>query len=79
MSPHTEGIQVGNEMKELKVKKFQNEITVFTDGSTRIAQRKLARLLNVPQSTLTMHVSNGHKNVNTSKGLDEKTAFLVVT
>jgi hypothetical protein len=64
-------------MKDLNVQKFQNEVTVFTDGSTKIAQRKLARLLGVSENALTGHVTRRSKNINTSKGLDEKTALKV--
>ena len=67
------------------ITKQQNEVTIFSDGSTTISQRKLARLLNVSEGSLTKYVSrlkqnSGlHQNANTTNGLDENMAFLVVT
>jgi hypothetical protein len=72
-------------MSNLLVTKQQNEVTIFSDGSTTISQRKLARLLGVNEGSLTKHVSrlkqnSGlHQNANTTNGLDENMAFLVVT
>ena len=72
-------------MSNLLVTKQQNEVTIFSDGSTTISQRKLARLLSVSEGSLTKHVSrlkqnSGlHQNANTTNGLDENMAFLVVT
>lgn len=72
-------------MSNLLVTKQQNEVTIFSDGSTTISQRKLARLLSVSEGSLTKYVSrlkqnSGlHQNANTTNGLDENMAFLVVT
>jgi len=63
--------------KQLKVLKQANEVAVLVDGSTLISQNKLARLLNVKRSTLSMRI--GKQNYNSSNGLDEKTAFSLAT
>jgi hypothetical protein len=65
--------------KKIAVLKSKNEVVIFKDGSTTISQRKLAKILNINVNTLKAHIFNTHKNANTSKGLDEKTAFLTAT
>lgn len=61
------------------ITKQQNEVTIFSDGSTTISQRKLARLLGVNEKTLMTHISTRHQNANTFNGLDENTVFLTST
>ena len=57
----------------------KREVSILSDGSSLISQRKLAALLGVKASTLKMHIARDHREANTRNGLDENTAFQVTT
>ena len=66
-------------MKDLKLVKEENEISILSNGSSLISQRKLAALLGVKGDAVRKYISRHHREANTSNGLDENTAFLVTT
>ena len=66
-------------MKDLKLVKEENEISILSNGSSLISQRKLAALLGVKGDTLKSYIRRTHQNANTSNGLDENTAYCATT
>jgi len=49
----------------------QSDFTITAEGEAFISQRKLANLLGINRSALSMHLSTVHPNANTSKGLSD--------
>ena len=66
-------------MKDLKLVKEENEVSILSNGSSLISQRKLAALLGVNPSTFMNYIRRVHQNVNTINGLDENIAFSAST